>query len=606
MIRKLSDELSKNIKSEQYIFSSYIIAKELIENSLDAAADVIKIQVSDIIAVEDNGEGIENLDAAGEAGFTSKEINTYKVLKSEDSAEFYFHGFRGQALSAIRTLCDLEIATYAKVGQSQGECGWYKNFSTGELRKISREPGTTTTVQNLFKTCPVRKIQDHKSKRKNLNLILKLLQAFCYIYDVQFIMYSGSKLLFNEKGSSKTKEYAIQKHGDFHVELDFDEFYLILFPLCKDKKQYIFAEKRAVSCQRITGTINSIFHRHFDYNPTFVLLLKVPADINVSVDKSDIILKDYKFIENKIREELDYFFSEKIFVAGQSQEIKEASIQQNDTSLLDENDVQSLSFLADSEASMHQESTSEKPELASTNQENISTELGQPSTELADEIKGLTAFFESSFSSNRILTQSVYAYLSQDPSSYPDIQLEKKDFKCLDIIGQFNQGFIICSLHKNQKTYLVAVDQHAADEIHNFEALQRSFVLKKQRLVFPIELALTPEQELLIEENMHVLERNGFKVTNKMLCTIPVYKNYFFTVTDFYDLLENISNGINESSKIREIMASKACRKSTMIGDALTLKEMRNILDNLSLLYLPWNCPHGRSTFTVITQIDAW
>lgn len=118
----------------------------------------------------------------------------------------------------------------------------------------------------------------------------------------------------------------------------------------------------------------------------------------------------------------------------------------------------------------------------------------------------------------------------------------------------------------------------------------------------PIELEITPLQELVIEDNAAVFEKNGFVVERRKLLTVPVYKGHFFTIKDFMSLLDNINHGIMESDRFREIMASKACRSSVMIGTALSMTEMHRIVNNLATLRLPWNCPHGRPTFKIITK----
>lgn len=193
--------------------------------------------------------------------------------------------------------------------------------------------------------------------------------------------------------------------------------------------------------------------------------------------------------------------------------------------------------------------------------------------------------------------------IKEEVLNHPDITVKREDLKNMEILGQFNQGFILCILRKNEERFLITVDQHAADEIFNFEKLQRSFVLKKQTLIIPIKLDISPLQELLIEENLSVFDKNGFTIKDMQIFTLPVYKNITFTLEDFYSLLENVSNEIYESNKFRDIMASKACRSSIMIGKPLGMKDMKRILANLSTLKFPWNCPHGRPTFKIITKL---
>lgn len=197
---------------------------------------------------------------------------------------------------------------------------------------------------------------------------------------------------------------------------------------------------------------------------------------------------------------------------------------------------------------------------------------------------------------------SVYKYIDEEKLGHSNIVFEKDDFRNIKIIGQFNQGFILGVLEKNHMKTLLAVDQHAADEITNFERLQKTFKLKKQQLLQPIDLDLSVLQQLLVEDNIEIFANNGFEVKENKLYSLPVYHGTIFSVADFYSLLTNISNDIFTSDKFRDIMASKACRSSIMIGDSLNLKEMQSILDNLSMLNSPWNCPHGRPTFKILSE----
>ena len=201
--------------------------------------------------------------------------------------------------------------------------------------------------------------------------------------------------------------------------------------------------------------------------------------------------------------------------------------------------------------------------------------------------------------------KSVYNTIKEESLTHSNIIFEKSDFKRIKIIGQFNQGFILGVLENIDKKIFLVIDQHAADEIYNFEMLQKTFKLKKQQLLKPIDLTLSAVEKLLVEDNLNVFSDNGFDISNFKLHSLPVYNGKIFIVEDFYSLLANISNDIFISDKFRDIMASKACRSSIMIGDSLTNKEMQNILDKLSSLDSPWNCPHGRPTFKVLYECMA-
>jgi DNA mismatch repair protein PMS2 len=642
MIAEIPKSLSNTIKSQQYIHSTYIIVKELVENSLDANSSAIKIIIDSGITVEDNGSGIESLESICQAGYTSKEDSTYKVLGIDYKETSFSHGFRGQALASMKELCDIEITTCfrSKEIEIAKKTGSYINFTTGTTKNCAREFGTTVKIYNLFKNCAIRRNLNKKSQKKHISDILKLLEQFCYIYSTHFTLIFKGKTIFSKQGSSNTREFAIENLGDSFLEIREDYFDFLLFPFSKSKFQCIFLERRIVNCAKITNLINSKFRKHFEYNPSFILNLKDEADVNISIDKSEVILKNYKFIESKLKSEIDLYFSSRMYFNENlaAEERIDTDLPSNDSPTQTNSNVLPAKAFnnpeKDSKAAMKDESKSEIVsydsfsflksesngvisfnEIENTVKEEL-LEIQEPEnifdTKLAKKIKSqesLNSSLSTAHSSPRSLSSSfnsayscAYAYLKDERLEHPDIIIEKSDFKKMKILGQFNQGFIVCTLEKNNCTFLITVDQHAADEIYNFEKLRKSFILKKQKLVIPEKLEISAIQSLLIEQNLEVLDRNGFIYENEHLVAVPCYKNRFFGKEDFYSLLENISNSIYESDRFRDIMASKACRTSVMIGSAVGMNDMRRIVDNLSFLDLPWNCPHGRPTFKIISK----
>ncbi|KAI8109462.1 hypothetical protein M9434_000744 [Picochlorum sp. BPE23] len=201
---------------------------------------------------------------------------------------------------------------------------------------------------------------------------------------------------------------------------------------------------------------------------------------------------------------------------------------------------------------------------------------------------------------------------------------KKEYFKQMDIIGQFNLGFIIGKLGQD----LFIIDQHASDEKHTFETLQRTAKFHKQGLISPIQLELSPREEQIVKENLKIFSNSGFEFEENpengalRLITVPQCKGMTFGSSDVMEMISMIEDGERSlwhlehadtstkehavyPSRFRALLASKACRSSVMIGTALTKTSMRRILDNLSKLVSPWNCPHGRPTMRHLAYIPA-
>ncbi|CAH1998734.1 unnamed protein product [Acanthoscelides obtectus] len=180
-------------------------------------------------------------------------------------------------------------------------------------------------------------------------------------------------------------------------------------------------------------------------------------------------------------------------------------------------------------------------------------------------------------------------------------QIKREDFSRMKIIGQFNRGFIITQLDSD----LFIIDQHATDEKYNFEQLQLNTTLDSQVLVNPKPLQLTAGNESLLIENLDVFKKNGmnFKIDESAPCTkkvfltsIPMSRNFVIDKSDIDEMLfmlqESNKTTIRPSS-VRAMFASRACRKSVMIGKSLSKSDMRRLVDHMGEIDQPWITAYG-------------
>ncbi len=225
---------------------------------------------------------------------------------------------------------------------------------------------------------------------------------------------------------------------------------------------------------------------------------------------------------------------------------------------------------------------------------------------------------------------------------------QRSDFAALRVIGQFNLGFILAVLGDD----LFIIDQHASDEIHNFERLQRTTTLNKQPLIRPQALELTPAEMQTVLQHMPVFSANGFDIEEApsheadaprlRLTAVPVSKNTVFDAADVHELvslldghaptqgpLGSLEGGVIRPAKVRSMLAMRACRCSIMIGRALDVQQvcaacasllcsaallmslpacrpqMERVLAHLAELKAPWQCPHGRPTMRHLADLSA-
>ncbi|KAK0396682.1 hypothetical protein QR680_001810 [Steinernema hermaphroditum] len=174
--------------------------------------------------------------------------------------------------------------------------------------------------------------------------------------------------------------------------------------------------------------------------------------------------------------------------------------------------------------------------------------------------------------------------------------LRKSDFDRMNIIGQFNKGFIISRLGRD----IFILDQHACDEKYNFERLQKNAKVQTQMLLKPQFLDIGALQEAHLRDNLNIFLRNGFDfifyedgdVGERIaIKAVPVLHNWHFDAKDIDEILAAVAEfpGVMyRPSKLRKIFASRACRSSVMIGKALSPNEMKRIIRHMTNMDHPW------------------
>ncbi|CUS09093.1 unnamed protein product [Tuber aestivum] len=214
-----------------------------------------------------------------------------------------------------------------------------------------------------------------------------------------------------------------------------------------------------------------------------------------------------------------------------------------------------------------------------------------------------------------------------------NLTVTKQDFFEMQIKGQFNKGFILATRADD----LFIIDQHASDEKYNFEKLQQVTIVQNQRLVVPKKLDLMAVDEIVVIDHIDTFRKNGFVIEidpdapvgeKCRLASLPMSKETVFgldgTISppleicgfsseakfvriDLEELIHLISedpgNSAVRCSKMRKMFAMRACRKSVMVGRALTEKGMEKLVKHMGELDKPWNCPHGRPTMRHLSDL---
>ncbi|KAK4134156.1 DNA mismatch repair protein MutL [Trichocladium antarcticum] len=233
-------------------------------------------------------------------------------------------------------------------------------------------------------------------------------------------------------------------------------------------------------------------------------------------------------------------------------------------------------------------------------------------------------------------TESKSGLDAPDAEEKLSLKITKSDFAKMRIVGQFNLGFILAVREAasspdaackdtNADDELFIIDQHASDEKYNFERLQATTTVQSQRLVQPKTLDLTALEEEIILEHVPALERNGFLVqadtsgarpvgARIRLLSLPLSRETTFSLADLEELVGLLADSPTASgaatvprpSRVRRMLAMRACRSSIMIGRALARRQMEAVVRHMGEMEKPWNCPHGRPTMRHLCGLGGW
>ena len=529
------------------------IVYELIMNSIEAEATTIQISIyKDKLVCKDDGKGIMDMSFIGAIGATSKENH------------------KGSALAAMHTLCELEIISKCS-GESLG-----KRWKNGTMEACPFNNGTQVTLNNIYHNLIVRQKYLRQNLSKEISKCSELINSFSLLYPIEFIL----DKYINDK---KTRVLTIKKEEKLLTRLKSisSNIVPIEFPYFNG---YISTQEVDKSFLCLSYN-NEPMLVNFEKHNTLILFKKLIKELYSAHNMSKYLVVLYITNENQ-------FLTEKVckqLVQDISEQLTDFQTSQNLSSF------QTQSLLSSDFATV----TSVTSDQTLNNDVRV---LG-PANLIKEEqkintIKSCVVPFEPCCSGLEFNEYESY----EDNTQH---QLDISDFKEMEIIGQFNLGFILCLF---QSKYLYIVDQHASHEIYTFENLLTNLTIDKYPLLSPKELVLNSSELLLLKQHQSILESFGFQFIEDndiYLTVMPVINGVSLNENDLFEMLDKLENGHFEPipSKLRSKMASRACRTSIMIGDTLNKSEMAKIVHNLSTLNKPWACPHGRPTIKLLRQI---
>ncbi len=603
---KLLDELTiQKIAAGEIIERPASVVKELVENSLDANALNITVEIADggksYIRVTDDGDGLldEDLDIA------FKRHSTSKIFNIDDLFNIVTFGFRGEALASISTVSKVEVLTKTKDSIS-GIQAFVEEGNILVKKPIGCPKGTTIIVRNLFYNVPVRKkfLKSDKIEGSHIDDILYKLalgnsdKSFKYVKDNK-VIFKTSK---NDLGSNVYTllgkdfydnlikiEYATNNNFNIHGYISNNTFYR-----GNRKHQYLYVNKRYVNNKDVSNFIEEKYKSLIPINrfPIFIIFIDIKpslVDVNVHPTKQEV-----KFInQQEILDALDCAISK---VLTQNLYIQKVTFNKEK----DEDKKNSLPLLFET-------SLSDKKQQKS----NIYNHWNDDRNEV---IKENISFNELEFYSNEHdEVECKTKEITFDNEVDSIIENKKKDIflENIKVLGVLFSTYIL--MEDSEANKLLIMDQHAAHERVMYEKYKNEYESESiaiQTLLTPEVLELTSAEVEFVKDNLDILKKLGFIVEEfgqksiiirgvPILFGKPQIKNFFL------ELIDSLKSNINSSYEVKMDKIMKiACTKAIKSGDKITNIEIESLIEQLRNAKNPYTCPHGRPTIIEISKKD--
>ena len=600
IINILDPSTANKIAAGEIIERPVSVVKELMENSLDAKADYIEIEIIEgglsLIRVMDNGQGMDSEDAQ----IAFLRYATSKISVLEDLFKLSTFGFRGEALASIAAVSQIVLTTC----NNSSNIGIKLKLAAGEIENkesVASLQGTTIEIRNLFFNTPGRR-KFITNRSYEAGLITELVSKYSLGYPgVRFRLTSNKEVVFDTSGldsvESRLEEIYGQELAGKFVNIATKELkpkinveaWLALPNYNRNTKnqQTFFINGRLIKSKELNKVLDETYHTLIPKGRFAVALIKleIPAtelDVNIHPTKLQVKINNLDTILNSMVD----LFKPKLWNTSFKDNnplVKEKSYSKEEK----HNKIKETEnnfFLEETPVVYHQEILSLKK---SGSNEESNAIFNYPDT------KEVTPAIEKAIFVTSEDFKNEEHEVSQD---MPEVK-KRIDLKPL---AQLNNCFILAQ----DKKGLYIIDQHTCHERILFEKFfkgENKKDISSENLLIPLSLTLTGQQEGILLKNIILLKELGFVVEHFgprsfVLRAIPAGLKLKDRENFFMDLLEVLSESTRiTSAKIKEnIITMASCKGAVKANQKLTLPEMQYLIDELNNVDNPHACPHGR------------
>ena len=586
-IHVLDDTLANKIAAGEVIERPANVVKELVENSIDAKAKSIQIEIKEggleMIRIIDDGIGMAKEDAK----LCFMRHATSKIKDDFDLFRIQSLGFRGEAIPSIASIARFDLKT------SQGQEGYHITYEFGKVVEegdADARKGCDMTITRLFQNVPAR-LKYMKSVHAEFAAIQGYVEKLALSYPhISFTLTHQDRLVFKTNGNGKLLEviatiYGLQvaknmievKFGDEEFEVS---GYISKIDLSRSSKNYMMTlvNHRVVRNALTIDTINEVYRTYLApdrYPLAFVNINVDPFLVDVNVHPAKLEVRFSK--ADQLRE---------LMVKG----IKEALV------------AQDLTYKAT--YNQPKERFSFKPNFTQEELVLEPTETLIPKVESF--VKEQTATYElSSFDQEELIA------IQEEPQKEIKEEIVVKPLKKkLMVKGQVRGTYIIAE--DSEGMYLI--DQHAAKERVNYEYYLDQFDKRDMRLqdmLIPIVLEYPQSEYMILNERKDALAEIGiellpFGTSSFVVKQLPLWMKQI----DEQMYIETMADQVLHTNKVdllslrKEAIATLSCKASVKGNTYLNTDNMQSIVDELMRCDNPYVCPHGRPTMIAYTDYE--
>ena len=584
-IRVMSDLLANKIAAGEVVERCLSVVKELVENSVDAKSDEIKVELIESglrsIKVIDNGSGMDKDDAV----LAFQRHATSKLYSEDDLFSISSLGFRGEALPSIASVSEVELKT------SSNGVGTYVHIKGGniiEVKESDLAKGTSFTITNLFYNTPAR-LKHLSSSYAELANIVEYVHKMALSYpNIKFILVNDGRELFNTSGDGNLLKvinaiYGINvvkkmikidnKNNDYEIS-----GYISLPEVNRSSKNYIstLVNGRVVKNYQLSKIINesySTFKEDTRY-PIVVINIKTDPsllDVNIHPSKLDIKFSNMDELIKLIQTTIINTLKDKLL-------IPKIEVPTNDkVETKYENMSLDLNRTVSEEDTAY---TSKLSDLVNFNNQ--------------DSIEDLSDITDENELLNKITEVENQEENKKLPELYP--------------IGLALGTYIVCQ--NELGVYLI--DQHAAKERINYEIVLYNLSHPNSNVMtplIPINIELPLNEYLIIKQNIEILNKINIQVeefgsSSFRVISHPTWINKGFevqTIKHIFEMIVRDEKNFSLERFIDNVAKMVSCKMSIKGNTRINIEEMESLINDLRKCNNPFNCPHGRPTIIHFT-----